>query len=212
MLKFSTQIAAAKQQGNAQGCLQSDHCLKINTPEPLSALPLGRQQWPSAWRKGSTHGKQCTQASGNTLSFTLPTACGSTSDSSAPGRATGKHSERLLSCQAACSSHHTYLLLQAVASGPRPNAAGRTPAAGKPSTILIRRNYSSPGLVSSLHPTVLGIVKLLTNLRTEGCLLCQRQFSVSLERNQLIYKQNFTRSTCQTKNYQLEACTVQIWP
>lgn len=71
--------------------------------------------------------------------------------SSAPGRATGNHSERLVSSQAACSSHQTYLLL-AGTSGLRQrlNAAGRTPEAGNPSTIWIRRNYvlTRTGVVS----------------------------------------------------------------
>lgn len=41
----------------------------------------------------------------------------------------------------------------------------------------LEETTSSPELVSSLRPRVLGILSCLqSNLRTEGCLVCQRQF------------------------------------
>lgn len=118
-------------------------CSLLGDDQARTLLWLTSQQWPSAWRQGSTHGQEWTQASGNTLSFTPSIACWSTSDLFCTRTSHEESFRKAGSSQAARSSHHTYLLLPGIDSRAeqRLNAAGRTPEVGNPSTMWIRRNY-----------------------------------------------------------------------
>lgn len=149
----------------------------VNRPEPFSGFTS--QQWPSAWRKGSTHGQEWTRARGNTLSFTPSIACYNTSE--------------LFSTRTHCSSEPWGIIPKGWLQPPHLSAPagqwlqgwdtgwmqqGQFLKQGTRVPYGLEETTSSPQLLWSLQPRVLGTVSCLqSNLRTEGCPVCQRQFS-----------------------------------
>lgn len=122
----------------------------MNRPEPFSGLPLnsGRQPEEKAAPMGKNEHKQvATHCPSPPL---LP--AGAPQTSSAPGRAMGNHSERLVPPRPLAPATTPICSCHALTPGLRQrlNAAGRTPEAGNPSTIWIRRNYvlTTTGVVS----------------------------------------------------------------
>lgn len=130
--------------------------------------------------------------------------------SSMVGQAIGHHAFREAGfLQAACSSHHTYLLLPGidfrVERGWRQQE--ELPRQGTRAPYGLEATTASPELVVVLHSRVLGIVSCLqSHLRTEKCLVRQRQFPHLSGNKSTDLKAKFQK----TKNYQLEACTIEI--